>query len=550
MSSLKLDTPLQFLKGVGPKLGTLLSKRELKTIGDLLRVYPRGYEDRRAARSIQSLVPNQTVSFKAQVVKVRSIPLGRTNRKIWEIVVRDASGQISCKYFRSPYRGYFERFEPHQSVRVVGKVIRYRGQTEFHHPDVHPISEEEEQDRDELVPLYTEIDGLSQNKFQKLIDSALRLTEFEESLPIEIVKSCGLISLEEALRQIHQPPLSHAELLLKWRSPAQVRLIFEELFWVELNLALKKTGHQLEKALPVQAEVSRKDQLLKQLSFQLTKAQVKAFEEIRKDMARNHPMHRLVQGDVGSGKTLVALMAALEAADAGFQTALMAPTEILAEQHFRNAEKLFSPLGLKVKLLVGSLKPKERAEILEGLKSGEVHLCVGTHALIQKDVEFHQLGLTIVDEQHRFGVQQRNLLKSKAVSPHFLVMTATPIPRTLAMTVYGDLDVSIIDEMPAGRQPIVTRKAFETKRNLVTGFVRDQLSKGRQAYVVCPLVEESEAMELKNAHDEFLRIQKEFPEFKVGLLHGKMKSKDKEEIMREFRDNQIQILVSTTVIEV
>jgi len=435
-------------------------------------------------------------------------------------------------------------------VRVVGKVIRYRGQTEFHHPDVHPISEEEEQDRDELVPLYTEIDGLSQNKFQKLIDSALRLTEFEESLPIEIVKSCGLISLEEALRQIHQPPLSHAELLLKWRSPAQVRLIFEELFWVELNLALKKTGHQLEKALPVQAEVSRKDQLLKQLSFQLTKAQVKAFEEIRKDMARNHPMHRLVQGDVGSGKTLVALMAALEAADAGFQTALMAPTEILAEQHFRNAEKLFSPLGLKVKLLVGSLKPKERAEILEGLKSGEVHLCVGTHALIQKDVEFHQLGLTIVDEQHRFGVQQRNLLKSKAVSPHFLVMTATPIPRTLAMTVYGDLDVSIIDEMPAGRQPIVTRKAFETKRNLVTGFVRDQLSKGRQAYVVCPLVEESEAMELKNAHDEFLRIQKEFPEFKVGLLHGKMKSKDKEEIMREFRDNQIQILVSTTVIEV
>lgn len=549
MSSLKLDTPLQFLKGVGPKLGTLLAKRELKTVGDLLHVYPRTYEDRRAMRSIKSLVPNQTVSLKAQVVRVRSIPLGRTHRKIWEIVVKDGTGQISCKYFRSPYRGYFERFEPYQTVRVIGKVTLYKNRLEFHHPDVHPVSEEEDS-KDELVPIYTEIEGLSQNKFQKLVKTALQLTEISESLPEDLRKKAELISLGEALHQIHEPPIEQADAILKFRSPAQIRLIFEELFFVELSLALKKAGHQLEKALPIRAKFSRTKELLDQLPFELTHAQVKAFEDIKKDLSRSHPMHRLVQGDVGSGKTLVALLSALEVADAGFQVALMAPTEILAEQHYKNAVKLLSPLGLRVSLLNGSLKNKERAEILESLKTGETDLCVGTHALIQDDVHFKKLGLTIVDEQHRFGVQQRNLLKSKSVSPHFLVMTATPIPRTLAMTVYGDLDVSIINEMPKGRQPIVTRKAFETKRPLVTQFVKDQLKKGRQAYVVCPLVEESEAMELKNAQDEYLRIKQEFPEFKVGLLHGKMKSAEKDEIMKAFRDNLIQILVSTTVIEV
>ena len=530
-------------------MGDLLAKRDLRTVGDLLHVFPRAYEDRRAVRSIRSLVPNQTVSIKAQVVKVRSIPLGRTHRKIWEILIRDGSGQIACKYFRSPYRGYFERFQPHQMVRVIGKPLMYRGHMEFHHPDIHPLNENEEE-RDELIPIYTEIEGLSQNKFHKLIHAALELTEITETLPPSLLERSGLIRLKQALFEIHQPPLEQAEEILKFRSPAQIRLIFEELFLVELNLALKKTGHQLEKALPVRARTSRLKELVSALPFELTSAQGRAFEEIKADLMKPHPMHRLVQGDVGSGKTLVALMAALEAADAGFQSTLMAPTEILAEQHYKNAVGVLAPLGLNVSLLVGSLKAKDRAKILEDLASGRTDLCVGTHALIQEDVHFKNLGLTIVDEQHRFGVQQRNLLKSKAASPHFLVMTATPIPRTLAMTVYGDLDVSLIDEMPKGRQPIVTRKAFESKRDLVTGFVKEQLKKGRQAYVVCPLVEESEAMELKNAQDEFLRIQKEFPEYKVGLLHGKMKSQDKDEVMRAFRNNELQILVATTVIEV
>lgn len=549
MSQLKLDTPLQYLKGVGPKLGEVLAKRGLRTVGDLLHVYPRTYEDRRAARSIQSLVPNQTVSIKAEVVRVRSIPLGRTRRKIWEVVIKDGTGQISCKFFRTPYRGYFERFEPYQTVRVIGKVLNYRSRLEFHHPDIHPVGEDENQ-KDELVPIYTEIEGVSQNKFNKLIGAALELTEITDSLPEPIQKRAELISLSEALHQIHKPPLEQADLLLKFRAPSQVRLIFEELFMIELNLALKKTGHQLEKAPPVKAKTSRNQFLLDQLPFELTNAQIKAFSEIKADLAKPHPMHRLVQGDVGSGKTLVALMSALEVVDSGFQTAIMAPTEILAEQHFKNAVKLFKPLGIEVRLLVGSLKAKEREGILEDLRSGKAHVCVGTHALIQPDVEFKKLGLTIVDEQHRFGVQQRNLLKAKAVSPHFLVMTATPIPRTLAMTVYGDLDVSIINEMPKGRIPIQTRMAFESKRSLVTQFVKDHLGKGRQAYVVCPLVEESEAMELKNAQDEFERIKKEFPEYKVGLLHGKMKSKEKDEVMKAFRDNKLQLLVSTTVIEV
>lgn len=546
---MELSTQIQYLKGVGPKLGHLLGKRGLRQVGDLLHVYPRAYEDRRAIRSIQSLVPNQMVSLKAQVVSVRSIPLGRTGRKIWDLTLKDSTGKISCKYFRVPYKGYFERFEPFSYVRVIGKVTNYKGRIEFHHPDVHPVQEDEET-KNELIPIYTEVEGLSQAKIHKLIAGALEHVEILDPLPKSVLESAGLIGLDQALREIHHPHLDQADLFLNYKAPSQKRLIFDEFFFVELNLALKKAGLQRESALPVKAQKSRMEELLKLLPFELTSAQLRAIDEIKSDLALAHPMHRLVQGDVGSGKTLVALIAALEAADAGFQTALMAPTEILAEQHFKNALKLFSPLGLEVRLLVGSMKNKEREQVVDQIKLGKVHLCIGTHALIQDDVEFKRLGLTIVDEQHRFGVQQRNLLKSKAVSPHFLVMTATPIPRTLAMTVYGDLDVSVINEMPKGRQPIVTRKAFESKRELVTGFVKDHLKKGRQAYVVCPLVEESEAIELKNATDEFERIKKEFPEFKVGLLHGRMKGIEKDAVMNLFRDNKIQILVSTTVIEV
>jgi ATP-dependent DNA helicase RecG len=327
-------------------------------------------------------------------------------------------------------------------------------------------------------------------------------------------------------------------------------VIFDELFLVELHMAGKRAGVEKEKSRAIASAGDWPAKLKSSLEFELTGAQIRAYDEIIKDLGKGHPMHRLVQGDVGSGKTLVPLMAAAYAAEAGVQTALMVPTEILSEQHFQTALRRLEPLGVKIGLLTGQVKAKERQEILAGLKSGAIHVAIGTHALIQDDVEFKNLGLVIVDEQHRFGVEQRNKLKSKGMSPHFLVMTATPIPRTLALTVYGDLDVSVIDEMPKGRIPIVTRKTFQSKRPQVMQFIRDHLKTGRQAYIVYPLIEESEAMDLKNALEEFEKVKIDFPEFQVGLLHGRMKPAEKDEVMNRFRRNEIQILVSTTVIEV
>lgn len=548
IDSVEESTPVQFLKGVGPKLGDLLKRRGIATVDDLIHFYPRTYEDRRAVRSIRSLVADQVVSIKAQVLKVRSMPLGKSSRRIWEVIVGDSTGRIACKYFRIPYKGYFDRFESHQQVRVIGKVISYRGTLEFHHPDLHAVGDGEE-NVDQLVPIYTELEGISSSKFEKLVQAAFN-KPIVERLPFWLREKYNLVSLEQALKEIHRPPLEQADQFLQLKSPAQRRLIFDEFFGVELHMALKKRVTERESTAPIQALGRKVEELVSSLEFELTGAQLRAFDDIRNDLKKPHPMHRLVQGDVGSGKTLVALMSAVLAGEAGFQTALMVPTEILAEQHFKNTVARLSPLGLKVALLTSAVKGKERAAILDDLKNGLIDVCIGTHALIQEDVEFKKLGLVIIDEQHRFGVEQRNLLREKGRSPHFLIMTATPIPRTLAMTVYGDLDVSIIDELPKGRIPITTRKAFETKRELVNGFIRDHLQKGRQTYIVCPLIEESEAMDFKNAMAEFERVTKEFPEFKVGLLHGKMKAAEKDQVMRDFRDNGIQILVSTTVIEV
>lgn len=546
--ALQFDTDVQFVKGVGPKLGDLLRKRSIQRVQDLLEYFPRTYEDRRAIRQIQSLVPDQLVSLKAQILKIRSMPMGRSKRRIWEVLLGDPSGRISCKYFRVPYKGYFDRFQPFQEVRVVGKVTQYRGAIEFHHPDIHPIKEDEE-NQNALIPIYTEIEGLTSAKISRLIRSVLD-QPIPENLPSWILEKYELMGLSEALHQIHDPPPDQGDLFLKFEAPSQKRVIFDEFFLIELHLAGKRAGIEKEKSQAIVAEGRLPSALKASLEFELTGAQMRSYDEIVKDLAKSHPMHRLVQGDVGSGKTLVALMAAAYAAEGGLQTALMVPTEILAEQHLANAKKRLEPLGLRVGLLTSQVKGKERQTLIDGLKAGEIHVCIGTHALIQDDVEFKNLGLVIVDEQHRFGVEQRNKLKAKGLSPHFLVMTATPIPRTLAMTVYGDLDVSVIDEMPKGRQPIVTRKTFQGKRPLVMGFIKDHLKQGRQAYIVYPLIEESETMDLKNALEEYEKIKTEFSEYNVGLLHGRMKPAEKDEVMGRFRRNEIHVLVSTTVIEV
>lgn len=549
--ALRLDTSIQYLKGVGPKLGEIFSRKGLKTLGDLFEFYPRAYEDQRAARNIASLKMDDIVSIKATVVAVHSINMGRSTRKMYDVVVRDGSGQIHCKYFRVPYKGYFERFKPFSEVRVVGKVTEYRGRLEFHHPDIRDI-EPDEETQDALIPLYTEIEGLATAKIMKMIRSAFHQIEEwpEEILPRWMREKYGLISRQEALKDIHFPDPQKASAYAEFKTASQKRIIFDEFFWLELYLAAKKTGFQKEGAPQIKNNSEKLKALTQSLPFAMTGAQKRVFMEIKADLEKGHPMHRMVQGDVGSGKTLVSFMAAVYAAESGYQSCLMAPTEILAEQHFKNARKALEPLGVRLGLLVGKTKAAERKQVLASLQSGGIDLIIGTHALIEDEVQFANLGLVIIDEQHRFGVEQRGILKNKGRSPHFLVMTATPIPRTLAMTVYGDLDVSIIDEMPAGRSPIQTRVIFESKRPQALQFMLEQLQKGRQAYIVYPLVEESEKIDLKDAVSEYEKLKAQYPQVRFGLLHGKMKPDEKDQVMDQFRRQEIQVLVSTTVIEV
>ena len=550
--AIQFDTSIQFLKGVGPKLGSVFEKRGIKTVGDLIEFYPRAYEDRRAARNIASLKPDEIVSLKAQIVSVSSFAMGRTKRKIYDIVIQDGSGRIHCKYFRVPYKGYFEKFSAQQYVRIVGKVTNYKGRLEFHHPDLKDFNEQDEEElKDQLIPIYVEIEGVSTYKIGKLVQLAMQSAgDVQDKLPADLLKKYKLMNRAKAIQAIHEPPLDSGNEYNELKSPAHRRLIFEEFFWLELFLAAKKSGFKKEAAPVIQNPGSKIEKLLTSLSFAPTNAQKKVFAQIQSDLQSGEPMHRLVQGDVGSGKTLVALMSCVYAIESGFQTTIMAPTEILAEQHFLNAKKIFAPLGLKVAILSGKTKTSERRELLESLQKGEIDLCIGTHALIEDDVQFQKLGLVVIDEQHRFGVHQRGHLKAKGECPHFLVMTATPIPRTLAMTVYGDLDVSVIDEMPPGRSPIQTRVVYDSKRPQVMQFLMEQIQKGRQAYFVYPLVEESEKMDLKDAISSFETMKLAYPQVKWGLLHGKMKSEEKDAIMQEFRKNEIQILVSTTVIEV
>lgn len=548
---LRLETEIQYLKGVGPALGHLFSRNGIKTIQDLLQNYPRAYEDQRAARNIASLRPDDIVSLKAYIVSVTSYNMGKSSRKIYDVLVKDNSGQIRCKFFRTPYRGYFERFKPSQEVRIIGKVTDYRGRLEFHHPDMKDV-EPEENITDALIPIYVETEGLSTSKISKLIQSAIaQMKEWPaEKLPVSILQKRNFISYQQAITKIHHPEAELGNLYNEFKSAAHTRLIFEEFFWLEIYLASKKMGLKSEKGLLFLSSEIGSEKLKESLPFKLTQAQLTAYQEIKTDLESGKPMSRLVQGDVGSGKTLVSFLSALKAIESHFQVCMMAPTEILAEQHLRTAEKLLKPLGVHTALLTGKTKVKERKEILEKLISGEIDFLIGTHALIEDWVQFKNLGLVIIDEQHRFGVAQRGILKNKGRSPHFLIMTATPIPRTLAMTVYGDLDVSIINEMPVGRTPIQTRVINETKRKNAMAFMVEQVAKGRQAYVVYPLVAESEKIDLKNATDEYQKLKNEFPIVRFGLLHGKMKPQEKEDMMTQFRGHLIDVLVSTTVIEV
>ena len=550
-----LETPLQYLKGVGPYLAGIFAKRGIHTLRDLIHWYPRVYRDQRAVRDLSQLEHGMYVTLYGYVVGKKVFkPGGR--RAIYEMGIQtEEGGRINCKYFRLPYRGYFDNLPIDQKVKVTGKVTSYRDQLELHHPDIYPFKEEEDT-ADAVVPIYTEVEKVSQHKIRKIIDTAfshlLTNKDFLHSdpLPLWLRKENHLIDKATALKQMHQPDQTKVEDYLQFRSPAQKRLIFEEFFLLQLYMGIKQADMKKESAYPIRSTSTLSDKLTKALPFPLTSAQQRVLQEISKDMQQAHPMHRLVQGDVGSGKTIVAFLSACEVIENGFQCALMVPTEILAEQHYKNALALLEPLGVKVSLLTGKTRTKEKRKILEHLRSGYTSLCIGTHALIQESVQFKNLALAVIDEQHRFGVHQRGLLQQKGPRPHFLVMTATPIPRSLAMTLYGDLDVSLVDEMPKGRQSIVTKKAYANQREKVWSFLETQIEQGRQAYVVYPLVEESEHIDLKNAVEEYEKLKQRFPKFSLGLLHGRLSFSEKQEVMSQFVEGNIAILVSTTVIEV
>ena len=548
-----LQAPLQYLKGVGPQRAKLLSRLSLETIEDALFFVPGRHEDRSRLTPFRELAEGITQSCAGTVVRVNAPPRGNPRVPL-SVTFRDGTGYLTAVWFNQPYlEEKFDKVrERQQRVFLHGPLARFRnGPLQMQHPDYEVVEDGEDETihTGRLVPIYRLTEGLPQRWLRSLLWRMVAKEEYAgrvpESLPEAVRRRRRLSALSDAVRAIHFPQ-TEEEL-----GAARRRLVFDDFFLFELGLAIRRQREGRQRGIAMAPAGELVARLRQALPFRLTAAQGRVWEEIRRDLAAPHPMSRLLQGDVGSGKTIVAALAILTAVEAGYQAAVMAPTEILAEQHLLTLRQWLPPLGVPVELLTSAIKGRERQGLLDGVKSGEIPCLVGTHALIQEGVEFRRLGLVVVDEQHRFGVAQRATLREKGDNPHVLVMTATPIPRTLALTLYGDLDVSVIDEMPPGRQPVVTVARPEGQRAQIYAFLRQQIMEGRQVYVVCPLVEESEAMDLKAATEMADRLQGEvFTDLKVGLLHGRLSFAEKEAVMRAFKEGQIHILVSTTVIEV
>ncbi|WNJ20712.1 ATP-dependent DNA helicase RecG [Pontibacter sp. G13] len=546
---------ITYLKRVGPQRAQLLKQEaNIRTYGDLLVYFPRKYVDRSNVTKIRDIGggdPHVTLVGKISGVSKNSSKRGRS---VLQATFSDGSGTLGLTWFQGVR--YVESSLPvGVEVALFGKVNRFNGKVQIVHPEIDRISPESGTKHVlKIIPFYPSSDkltriGLDARGFRSVMFGMLEEAHahIEENLPEELLQTYRLMGRHDALTNIHFPQsFEHLK-------QARRRLKFEELFFFQLLMAHKRSNFRTEHAANPFPTIGPhfNDFYDQHMPFELTGAQKRVLKEIRADLKRPVQMNRLVQGDVGSGKTMVAFMTSLMAKDNGFQTALMAPTAILADQHFQKLTKLAEKAGMKTALLVGGQKAKERKAHLAAIESGEVDIAIGTHALIEDSVKFQKLGLVVVDEQHKFGVVQRAKLWAKAQPfPHNLIMTATPIPRTLAMTLYGDVDVSVIDELPPGRKPIKTLVHHENKRLEVFGFIRRELEKGRQAYVVYPLVEESEKLDLIAAEKGHELLQRAFPNFRVGLVHGKMKAEDKDIEMEQFVKNQTQILVSTTVIEV
>jgi ATP-dependent DNA helicase RecG len=542
---LALDDSVRFLKGVGPQRAKLLKRLGVETVKDLLHFYPRRYEDRRNVKRLAEIVSGEKVVAQVQVVG-KPFTEERKRLLITKVPVADATGRAFLVWFNQPYME--RKFHIGQKLFVFGKATRVFDQLSFQTPEVEEITDDATLQVGRLVPVYPLTEGLSQNFIRTLVQETvtLALDRIEEPLPESIRQRYQLMPLAEALRQIHFPD-DEGRL-----EAARRRIVFDEFLTLQLVLALRKRGIKEHEGIAFQVDWDAVEEFIRSLPFELTNDQRKVIGEILADMQKPHPMNRLLHGEVGSGKTVVAATAMFVAVQNGYQVAFMAPTEILAEQHYRVLRELFGRHGIEVVQLVGSLTPANKRKVRMKVRDGMAQIVVGTHALIEEATQFHRLGLAVVDEQHRFGVMQRAKLIWKGQSPDVLIMTATPIPRTLALTVYGDLDVSVIRELPPGRQRAKTYWLHTSKRMLAYEFVRKELAKGHQAYIVCPLIEESEKLEDVQSvvrHAEWLQ-QSVFPDYKVAVLHGRMAGYEKDEIMDAFRRNEIQVLVTTTVVEV
>ncbi len=551
------QTPLTELHGVGPSYAQRLAKLGLHTVQDLLFHLPLRYQDRTRVTPIGSLRPGDQAVVVGEV-DLAEVRLGR--RRSLLVRLSDGSGWLLLRFFH--FSGAQKQALARGArLRCYGEVRNGPSSLEIVHPEYRRIAADQPPELEaNLTPVYPATEGVSQQGLRSLTERALELLEshpdgLPEWLPPELLQRFHLPELGGAVRYLHRPPVdaSLAE-LAEGRHPAQQRLTFEELLAHQISLRRLRQRHRRTPAPVLAGDGTQRRRLLAALPFRLTGAQQRVAEEIGSDLQRPYPMLRLVQGDVGSGKTVVAALAALQAVEADHQVALMAPTELLAEQHWNNFRTWLEPLGVEIAWLTGRHKGKRRGEILEALATGRARVAVGTHALFQDDVGFRALGLVIIDEQHRFGVHQRMALREKgrdsAQIPHQLIMTATPIPRTLAMTAYADLDLSLIDELPPGRIPVTTVVIPDTRREEVIGRIRAACEGGRQAYWVCTLIEESEALQCQAAEDSAALLAESLPGLRVGLVHGRLKAADKERVMQAFKAGEIQLLVATTVIEV
>ena len=538
-----LDKDVKYVKTVGPNRVKLLNKLNIYTLKDLIEYYPRDYEDRSKPKNLYECTDGEEVLIEAMAAgRITEMHKGRMT--ISRLIVKDQTGTCYMTWFNQGYLR--DKFQPGRMYRFFGKISNKNGRLEMNSPVYDEI--DQSKNTGKIIPIYPLTYELKQNTLRKIIENGLAEVKgkLPETLPEYILKENNLWDINNTIERIHFP-VEFSDF-----NKARERLVFEELLTTQLALLKLKNNYEHETdGIQFSKDVYMSD-VINILPFKLTKAQLRVLEEIDRDMESNKPMNRLLQGDVGSGKTVVAMIAAYKAVKSGYQATIMAPTAILASQHLESFQGILEELGIKTELLISSVTKKKKTEILEKLQNGEIDILIGTHAILEENVVFKNLGLVVTDEQHRFGVKQRGTIASKGKNPDVIAMSATPIPRTLALILYGDLDISIIDELPPNRKKIETYAVRKNMEERVNNFIRKQITEGRQAYIVCPLVEENEDMEgLQSVIELAEKYQKEtFSEYKVAYLHGKMKPKEKDEIMERFKNGEIQILIATTVIEV